>query len=319
MTVSTLHLCNTFFEWELANRIGPDVKAALHKSPIFLQLQFLPYLYAKPSEGIVVSEKPTHASLPTFTLEERPSYQRLETWGYSLLAKHWADSRNIAYPIPPWDVVKKVNSKEYSFSKSPLPGSRLLYPKDPLEKSAVLKSCFGTAGRGLMFTEDPKAKDFCEKEWKLGFPVLLEPWVERKLDFSTQWKISPTKEIQYFGVTLCKTSKKGVHQSNRTIRKIPSYVEEQKTFVLPVLQEMAEIGFFGEVGFDAMIYENHQLQPIVEINARKTMGWLALTLQKNHFPNEELEIAYIHSSETHPLPRQLGQIKFSRQIVMTKS
>jgi hypothetical protein len=43
------------------------------------------------------------------------------------------------------------------------------------------------------------------------------------------------------------------------------------------------LGFFGPVGFDAMLYNHPQtkklrLHPIVEINARRTMGWAALKL-----------------------------------------
>jgi hypothetical protein len=40
------------------------------------------------------------------------------------------------------------------------------------------------------------------------------------------------------------------------------------------------MGFRGNLGIDAMIYDQ-KLHPIVEINLRKTMGWLALILGKN--------------------------------------
>lgn len=314
--MSILHLCNTFFEWELAGKIESDLKAAFGKSPIFAQLQFLPYLYAKSSDGILVSEKPEHCPLQTYDLNENPPFQKLETWGYSLLAKKWADHRKISYPIPPWDVVKMVNAKTYSFAKSPLPGARLIYRGDPIEKGTVLKNCFGTAGRGLIFADDPKAPAFCEEEWKRGLPLIAEPWVERTLDFSTQWIISPSAEIAYLGSTICKTSAKGVHQSNRVGDKSISYIEEQKAFAMPVLQEMADMGYFGEVGFDAMIYQKNKLQPIVEINARKTMGWVALMVQKKQYSNEIIELAYLPSSQPGPLPMHLGQVKFSRQIVV---
>lgn len=312
--MSILHLCNTFFEWELADNIGTDLKTALEKNPIFAQLQFLPYLYGNPQDGVLVSQIPKETPLPTFSLQDNPPFQKLETWGYSLLAKKWAEEKGIAYPMPPWDVVKMVNSKTYSFSKSPLPGSRLVYQGDPIEKGTVLKSCFGTAGRGLIPAEDPKAHDFCMQEWGKNLPVIAEPWVERKKDFSTQWIISSSGEIAYLGWTLCKTTAKGVHQSNTAGLSPPHFVEQQKSFVMPILEEMAAMGYFGEVGFDAMIYGENQLQPIVEINARKTMGWATLMIQQKKYQDRPIELAYVSSQQRDPLPLQLGDFKFSRQI-----
>ncbi|NGX48160.1 MAG: hypothetical protein K1000chlam3_01550 [Chlamydiae bacterium] len=312
--MSILHLCNTFFEWELADNVGPDLQSALMQNPIFTQLQFLPVLYANEGDGLLVSEKPEQMPLPTYSLEERPPFQKLETWGYSLLAKKWAESQGLLYAMPPWDVVKMVNGKTYSFSKSPMPGSRLIYQGDPIEKGMVLKSCYGTAGRGLISSDSLKAKGFCEKEWKKGLPVIAEPWVERSLDFSTQWIISPSGEIAYLGATICKTSAKGAHESNIVGGKPPSYVEEQKSIAMEVLQEMADMGYFGEVGFDAMVYNENKLQPIVEINARKTMGWVTLQVQQKKYPGEIIELSYLPSKQTGLLPNQLGDVKFSRQI-----
>lgn len=314
MRKSILHLCNTFFEWELADNIGSTLEEAFAKSPIFSQLQFLPYLYGNSEDGVVVSKKPEKQLLSTFTLDEHPHFDQLETWGHSLLAKEWADKRGIPYRIPPWDLVKMVNSKTYSFAKSPMPGARLIFEGDQIETRRVLKSCFGTAGRGFIFDDDPKAKEFCKEEWKRGLPVIAEPWVERKIDFSTQWIITPAKEIAFLGACLCKTTPRGVHQSNTVGNIEAPYIEDQKQFILPVLEEMAEMGFFGEVGFDGMVYEENQLQPIVEINARKTMGWLALMIQQKNYPGERIEVSYISSDQSGPLPSNLGNMKFSRQI-----
>nr|NGX37414.1 [Butirosin acyl-carrier protein]--L-glutamate ligase [Chlamydiota bacterium] len=250
-----------------------------------------------------------------YLTSDRPPATKLETWGYSLLAKEWAEERNIAYDMPPWDVVKMVNSKSYSFSKSPLPGSRLIYSGDPIEPNTVLKSCFGAAGQGLISSDSPKAKKFCEEQWKRNLPVISEPWVKRICDFSTQWIISKGGEIAYLGVTLCKTTSSGAHQSNTAGMPAPPFVEEQKAVAEEVLEEIAQMGYFGEVGFDAMVHGNNELQPIVEINARKTMGFVTLMLLEQ-YPDSEVELAYIVTKEKGPLPTEIGQIKFSRQAII---
>ena len=60
--MSILHLCNTFFEWELSGQLPTTLERAFAKNPIFLQLQFLPLIYANPDEGILVTEKIGRAS-----------------------------------------------------------------------------------------------------------------------------------------------------------------------------------------------------------------------------------------------------------------
>lgn len=66
----TLHIANTFFEWELENTASIDLTEAFAQHPIFKQLQFLPCLYANPQDVVLVSEIPNPeylASLPFAT------------------------------------------------------------------------------------------------------------------------------------------------------------------------------------------------------------------------------------------------------------
>ncbi len=321
--MSILHLCNTFFEQELSGQIPDSIEKAFAQNSILMQLQFLPLLYANTSDGLLVTERPEkELNLELYLLGDTPPFSQLETWGYSNLAKQWADSLGILYEMPPWDVVKMVNSKAYSFAQSPLPGAKLLYEGDPIPANVVLKSCFGAAGRGLIFSDTPKAQKFCKTQWEMGLPVIAEPWVKRIVDFSTQWKISPEKEISFIGTTFCKTTPSGIHHSNTVgdwekELDFSSFIDKQKTAARPVLKEMAEMGYFGEVGFDAMIYNEHLLQPIVEINARKTMGLVTLMLQQRDYPDQKITLTYAPTKNPGPLPQTLGRLKFSRQLVIS--
>lgn len=316
--MSILHVSNIFFEWELAGKAPPTLEEALAQNPICEQLQFLPLVYADSKDAILVTAKPQNAvSHPLFLPEDRPPVGMISSWGYSLLIQEWADKRNIPYPMPPWDIVKMVNSKTYSFSKSPLPGSTLLYQGDPILPNMVLKSCYGTAGRGLIFSDSPKAPSFCQEQWKLGLPIIAEPKVQRDVDFSTQWAISNSGEIAFIGATICETTVNGAHIANSAGMPDPPYVEEQKAVAQEVLQEMADMGYFGEVGFDAMVYNGDQLQPIVEINARKTMGLITLIVQQKHHPEKKVRLAYISSNEPLPLPQKIRERSFSRQVIIS--
>src|SRR5258708_1134311 len=94
--MSILHLCNTFFEWELAGEAPSALERAFEKSEIFLQLQFLPLLYAQNDDGLLTTFTPEEKlALSPHLLNEHPPFKRLETWGYSLLAQKWALAKKI--------------------------------------------------------------------------------------------------------------------------------------------------------------------------------------------------------------------------------
>ena len=96
--MSILHLCNTFFEWELCDETPDTLERAFTQNPLFLQLQFLPLLYANRLDGLLVTEKPLFPlKRPLCLIDEFPPFDHLETWGYSQLAKVWATQHNIAY------------------------------------------------------------------------------------------------------------------------------------------------------------------------------------------------------------------------------
>src|SRR6185437_11611483 len=98
------------------------------------------------------------------------------------------------------------------------------------------------------------------------------------LDFSTQWIIDTDKQITYLGETVCINSSRGQYLETHVGRVLQSqmrFVEKHKEIAFPILQKMAEENYFGNVGIDAFIYNQDSLQPIVEINARKTMGYVA--------------------------------------------
>ena len=125
-----LHIANTHFESELEEK--------QRENPIFLQLQFLPLLYADKQDGIGV----THAPHPSFiepkwhllSGNDFP-YSQVESWGSSPTIAAWAKKHHLTYLMPPWEVVKLVNSKAFSFTESPkLPHAALIHTWDELQK-----------------------------------------------------------------------------------------------------------------------------------------------------------------------------------------
>ncbi len=355
--MTKLHLANTNFEWEIAaNKIYP-VEKGLENHQIFLQLQFLPFLYADPKDGVAVTHEPNDHFWKALELEgiqpselhllssKKVPYDQVETWGASRNAAEWAKHHKISYEIPAWDIIAKVNSKEFSFTNSPrLPGAALLHTEEEAKKwlsklkgPAVLKTCFGVSGKGHMLvdshTPPQKTFHFLNKEWRLKRPVIAEPWVTRLLDFSTQWEITPKGKIEYIGVSICENDTKGRYLTTRT-GDVPAYFgmyfpcfDEHMSVAKQVLKKMAALGYFGNVGIDAMLYQQNTipckilLQPIVEINARKTMGWAALQMHKYHFSKyKKLALHYISADAElrSLLPRSLKNppLVFTKQLIV---
>ena len=296
-----LHICNTFFEKELESRARRPLLHWMRAHPVVMQLQFLPLLYASPTDRIAVSDLPENPDPRLCLLDKPPKGYVLEDWGPSLAIAEWAKMHGIPYQIPDWEFVKKINSKIFSFTESPkLPGAELLKTSRDiaawLEKTPgrkVLKTPFGTAGGGHRI--DPNVKQLY-----MG-PMIGEPWVERVIDFSTQWKNG-----ELLGVTVFENEPNGTYRGTFAGNVEPWALQEHLDVARPLIRKM---GYLGHVGIDAFIYlweGKKRLHPVVEINARKTMSWVALQM-----PEKSL---YYTQSKKGLLPSALGKIQFLKNI-----
>jgi hypothetical protein len=246
----------------------------------------------------------------------------LQSWGASKAVARWAKLHNLTYHMPPWEVVREVNSKAFSFQQvDPLPQGELIYAWSDLESwmkktegPRVLKTCFGLSGQGHLLLPAPfeKIKSFAEKEFQASRPVIAEPWVVRKLDFSTQWVIGQDKSITFLGATILQSDEKGRYSGNLIGANIE--LNEHKEAAIEALEKMAAMGYFGNVGIDAMIWGSDVLHPIVEINARKTMGFVALEIRKRLFPNQTIRVSYVAQGTSKPLLPQ-GIIKPNGEVM----
>ena len=123
------------------------------------------------------------------------------------------------------------------------------------------------------------------------------PWVNRLFDFSTQWIVSKEK-IVCLGATSFENHPSGSYLATLAGKPFLQYewaLQNHMSVVEPLMREIAEMGFFGNLGVDAFVYQQggvEKLQPIVEINGRKTMSWVALMIQQKQFPNQILRFSF---------------------------
>lgn len=300
----THHVVNMHFERELAGKISPPLETSF-SSP--MTRFFLPLANIWASKGDTI--------FPALPIKG----QHVESWGPSQIVSEYAKRHGLVYTIPKWDLILKLQSKAYAHEISPMPGSRIIYNEKDLatwlrtvKPPYVFKSFYGFSGLSHFF-----------KPTNLPFPVLAEPWVERELDFSTQWHVKDG-EINYLGSTVLKTSPTGKYEGNivgvekALFKQYYSHLLQHKEIVSNVLNMHPE--FFGFIGFDSFVYAN-QLQPICEINARKTMGFVALKLWEQN-KGERLILNFGKNVTGTPLiptpPSNLGkQILLSHQLKYT--
>jgi len=350
-----VHVANTNFEFELNQGSSKSIEENWSKNPLCLQLQFLPLLFAAPDDIVAVTRLPSQTflnqlkyilnveDLPrVISLQEKISFRNFKcvSWGPSRQVQAWASQHNIDYPIPKeWAMIRKINSKAFSFNYSPFSEAKLIHHRDDLKNwlnqasnPKVLKTCFGLSGIGHLLinesTDFNRIVAFCTKEWNLQQPLIGEPWLNRIFDFSTQWTLSPDGKAQLLGPTVFQTRPNGRYlgtfagNEEKIFGDYLPFLYEHIRLAGDALQDLAKSGYFGHVGIDALLYRCEQenkikLYPIVEINGRQTLSLVALRLQQQYYPDQVVQLSFQkqRTGLLGLLPSSLGSINFVQNLV----
>jgi uncharacterized ferritin-like protein (DUF455 family) len=175
----------------------------------------------------------------------------------------------------------------------------------------VVKEAFGVAGSNALrlFEPDilPTQLRWLENKFARKRELVVEPWLERELDFSIQLEMSASG-LKLCGYTGLQCDARGQfvanfaesHHHKRIPAKIISLFAEPKDISNQLLEfygevfsaletELRKVEFTGPIGIDAFVYraENGvvKLKPIVEINPRYTMGRVLVELMRQTFQN----------------------------------
>lgn len=173
----------------------------------------------------------------------------------------------------------------------------------------VVKQALGLAGQSAIRLWEPAVLE-AQRRWMAGAleqgrPLIVEPWLERALDFSVQLEMT-SRGLLLCGYTGLLNDPKGQYQGNWAS---PQYARRMPTQVLKLFAssdhaarihrlyedlrqllegELRRADFIGPVGIDAFIYRatggELRLKPVVEINPRYTMGRLLVELMKRTCP-----------------------------------
>ena len=226
--------------------------------------------------------------------------------GVSELEERLAERAGIPLAAPPAKVCKAVNSKIYSRRLADELGIRQsrgwscasLAELDTAVESAralladghrvVLKDAFGVSGKGIEVVEDERRLDRLHRMIssrarkaetdRLG--LVVEEWVAKRADLNYQFTVGRDGSVHVDFVKEALTEG-GVHLGHR----IPARLTERQTAELTEVSRLlagrlADDGYFGVVGVDAMVDPDGGLYPLVEINARHNMSTYLASIQE---------------------------------------
>jgi uncharacterized ferritin-like protein (DUF455 family) len=174
----------------------------------------------------------------------------------------------------------------------------------------IIKEALGLAGSNAMRLFEPEILE-THRRWianavAKGRQLVVEPWLERALDFSVQLEMAGDG-LKLCGYTGLLNDAKGQFQGNVALpghqKKIPANLIAlfpeppdiaQRLHALYadisalLEEELRRANYLGPVGIDAFAYRDAEgkcrLKPIVEINPRYTMGRVTVELMKRVAP-----------------------------------
>jgi hypothetical protein len=193
-------------------------------------------------------------------------------------------------PTEPAATVRRVNSKPFAHALAARlglgpPGVLCDSVREVAERLPqgrwVVKRPFGHGGRGHFLGAGPalppNAPGWIEKALAPGEPVLLEPWVEREADYSTQLEVGDEPTVLACLELL--TTPQGAYVGNR-VGTVPDAVARELASVARATGAALQgEGYRGPVGVDAYASAG-KLRPLVEVNARHTFGRVALAIAR---------------------------------------
>lgn len=214
-----------------------------------------------------------------------------------------AESAGHTESVPPLDSVVRVNGKAWSSHlgvRHQLPGAgRVVRSAAELETAVrldaeegsvvvLVKDTYGVAGRGTLEVTSQRRLSrlvkhlLSQEEEGRRVEFVVQPRYDREADFSSHLHIDPEGSWQLLGVQSLVNAGYRHEVSGPASRSLtsalrsPTHAEVMNT----VARELVREGYFGPVCVDSMTLRDGSWVPVLEVNARTSMGSLNLGLDE---------------------------------------
>ncbi len=203
--------------------------------------------------------------------------------------------------IPDINVVKKVNSKVFSSFLSKnlanLKKEEIVYSSNDLLKAGtemlsssqvLIKDPMGVSGKGnIQINSEKLLSRICkhiQKQEQKGKKTcfVLESMLNKKTDFSSQLLINKNGEIKFVTVQVMQNNGFAFSGIETSDSSFLSFLDKTEYFkqIEWIGDQIYKEGYFGPVCIDSMVNQQDEVIPIIEINARKSMGLINYSLDQ---------------------------------------
>ena len=202
------------------------------------------------------------------------------------------------------DILKKIverdNNKNYlPMSLMPTICHTISQVEDKMKQwgQIVVKAPWSSSGRGLQVLRHqslhPSVIQWIGGILKGQGYVMVEPWLDKVMDYSLHFYITPGCDLKQLGPAYFFTNSNGQYQGNY-LGGAPDHMPKLPLDILTrdvakaIKQSPLMHNYSGYFGVDGIMFRNSQNQllihPCLEINLRYTMGTLSLFLEKKIHP-----------------------------------
>ncbi len=302
---------NADFETELS-----DTSGAYRRLPFFdkLNRRLAPHLLwlARPGDALLLLEpwsehlqreaqrRGIELISPARPEEEHQQERIFTPWGWTPSAVAVGEAvEAIVRPIP-LSIVKRVNSKLWSHKlevelgiaqKGATTASTFEELKEATARACpqpedkwVIKSPFGFAARDRVLGRGPVLEE-AQAKWSRrrlsqGATLIFQPWLDVIREYGVVMEISSDGAIEIHGFSDLQTNGAGTAKGYLLGRPpAPHRAIELEKIARLVGERLFREGYYGPVGVDALEHAGG-LHPLLEINARYTMGFIAVAVER---------------------------------------
>jgi hypothetical protein len=227
-------------------------------------------------------------------------------WGWTTRTDAIGRSVGARVSHPDLQVIREVNSKLWSFALEQqlgvaIEGSAAASDFEELARAVanacpapsdkwVIKSPFGFAARDRVlgrgpFMEHPQAA-WVRRRFELGEILLFQPWLKVSREYGIVMEVHPGGNYRIQGISDLQTNGAGTGTGYILGRSVERRrMQQLEKTAEQVAIRLFEAGYYGPVGIDALEH-SEGLLPLLEINARYTMGFIAIAAERSINPSE---------------------------------
>lgn len=299
---------NADFEMELAS--GDSYRRPVSFGVINRRLATHLLWLAAPGDRLLLDEPPWDESFATearrrgveLIAAQKAHHQKgyeFTPWGWTpqtvVLGRQIGATVN---PVP-IDVMRRVNSKLWSHALEremgiALEGAATATSFDELQDAIarrcpraddkwVIKSPFGFAARDRVLGRGTQIEGaqavWVRRRFAQGETLIFQPWLQVLREYGVVMQIPPKGEIQILGISDLQTNGAGTgvgYLLGRAVEQKRRAELEQTAEI--VGKRLRQEGYTGAAGMDALEHAGG-LHPLLEVNARYTMGFVALAVE----------------------------------------